>query len=82
VDAIGRYRIKENGEVERLGRTPADKIPWGMTLSPAGEILLVTAANGETLTAFGIGKDGGLRKLSSVAIDRQVTDVVTIGMSQ
>lgn len=77
VDAIGRYRIKENGEVERLGRTPADKIPWGMTLSPAGTTLLVTAANGETLTAFGIGKDGELRKLGSVAIDRQVTDVVT-----
>ncbi|MEK6234691.1 MAG: lactonase family protein, partial [Planctomycetales bacterium] len=33
-DWISRYRVKSNGEVELLGLTPADKIPWGLALSP------------------------------------------------
>ena len=42
-DHISRYRILENGMAEFLGLTKADKTPWGLTLSPDGKFLLVTA---------------------------------------
>lgn len=76
-DWISRYRVKEDGEVEFLGLTPADKIPWGLALSPDGQYLLATAFEGATLTAFEIGKDGELTKAASLAWDKQISDLVT-----
>lgn len=54
-DWITRYRIDENGGISSIGRTPADKIPWGFTLSPQAEYLFVTAHQGATITAYKIG---------------------------
>jgi 6-phosphogluconolactonase len=75
-DWISRYRVKKNGELELLGLTPADKIPWGLTLSPDGGYLLVTAFEGATLTAFEIQQNGGLSKAASIPWDEQITDLV------
>lgn len=76
-DWISRYRILESGEVELLGLTPADKIPWGLALSPAGEYLIVSAFEGGTLTAFRIGNGGELNKAASLECDKQISDLVT-----
>lgn len=78
-DWISRYRIKPDGQVEHLGMTKADKIPWGFTFSPDGHYLLVTAFEGETLTAYEVGDDGDLKKAASVTCDRQIMDIVTAG---
>jgi 6-phosphogluconolactonase len=76
-DWISRYRVKPNGDVELLGLTPADKIPWGLALSPNGRYLLATAFQGGTLTAFRIRDDGDLTKVASLAWDKSISDLVT-----
>ena len=75
-DSITRYRINESGDISLIGRTPADKIPWGFTLSPQAEYLLVTAYNGATITAYNVGKDGTLEKSASLPCDRDISDLV------
>jgi len=75
-DWITRYRIDENGDISLIGRTPADKIPWGFTLSPEGGYLFVTASQGATITAYKIGTDGSLRKVVSIPCDTGITDIV------
>ncbi|MEM7143878.1 MAG: beta-propeller fold lactonase family protein [Verrucomicrobiota bacterium] len=76
-NAINRYRIKEDGQVEHLGATPADAIPWGLALSPDGQYLLVTAFKGATLTAYEITDDGDLKKAASLSIPEKISDLVT-----
>ncbi|MCA9071255.1 MAG: beta-propeller fold lactonase family protein, partial [Planctomycetaceae bacterium] len=75
-DWISRYRIQENGDLELLGLTPADKIPWGLTLSPDGNYLLATAFQGGTLTAFRITETGELQKSASLNWDKSISDLV------
>ncbi len=76
-DRISRYRVLEDGQAEFLGLTEADQIPWGLTLSPDGKFLLVTATNGATLTAYRIAKDGDLKKVASLVWDPRMSDLVT-----
>lgn len=76
LDKISRYRVLKSGDVELLGLTDADKIPWGLTLSPDGKFLLATAFKGATLTAFRIGDDGSLKKKASLKWDPNISDVV------
>lgn len=75
-DWISRYRVKSSGEAELLGLTPADKIPWGLALSPCGRYLLATAFQGATLTAFRIGDEGDLTKVASLKWDKNISDLV------
>ncbi len=75
-DWITRYRIEANGDVRLLGRTPADKIPWGFTLSPGGEYLIVTAYEGGTITAYRIGKGGELGRCGVLSCDKGIADIV------
>lgn len=76
-DWISRYRVKENGDLELLGLTPADKVPWGLALSPTGQHLLVTAFDGATLTAFKLTAAGDLAKVGSLAWEKQIFAIVT-----
>lgn len=76
-DWISRYRIKPDGDIELLGLAPADKIPWGLALSPDGQYLLVTAFQGGTLTAYRIGMTGELRKAAALKWDKSISDLVT-----
>jgi 6-phosphogluconolactonase (cycloisomerase 2 family) len=74
---IARYRVMEDGKAEFLGLTEADQIPWGLTLSPDGKFLLVSATNGASLTAYRISKDGNLKKVSTLPWDARMSDLVT-----
>ncbi len=76
-DWISRYRVQANGDLELLGLTPADKIPWGLALSPDGRYLLVAAYDGATLTAFRIGETGDLNKVGSLTWDKNISDLET-----
>ena len=67
----------DDGKAEFLGLTEADKIPWGLTLSPDGKFLLVSATNGASLTAYRISSDGNLKKVASLAWDPGMSDLVT-----
>ena len=76
-DRISRYRVREDGKAEFLGLTEADKIPWGLTLSPDGKFLLVSATTGASLTAYRISKDGNLKKVATLPWDPRMSDLVT-----
>jgi len=76
-DWIARYRVKDNGNVEPLGLTPADKIPWGLALSAHARYLFATAFQDGTLTAFRIDHDGSLSRVGSLSWDKNVSDLVT-----
>ena len=76
-DRISRYRVLENGKAEFLGLTEADKIPWGLTLSPDGKFLLVSATSGASLTAYRVSPDGNLKKVASLPWDSRMSDLVT-----
>jgi 6-phosphogluconolactonase len=75
-DWITSYRIAEDGDISLIGRTPADKTPWGFTLSPKAEFLFVTASNGAAITAYKVGKDGSLEKAASIPCDKNITSIV------
>jgi 6-phosphogluconolactonase len=75
-DRISRYRVLEDGKAEFLGLTEADQIPWGLTLSPDGKFLLVSATTGASLTAYRISKDGDLKKVASLPWDARMSDLV------
>jgi len=76
-DRISRYRIKPRGDVELLGLTPADKIPWGLALSPCGRYLLATGFKAGTLMAFRIGENGSLTRAGTLEWDEKISDLVT-----
>jgi 6-phosphogluconolactonase len=76
-DRIARYRVKDNGQAELLGLTPADKIPWGLALSPDGKYLLVSAYNGANLTGYRITTEGNLEKAASLSWDAEISDLLT-----
>ena len=67
----------EIGDISLIGRTPADKIPWGFTLSQDGEYLFETASQGATITAYKVGKKGSLEKVAAIPGDQGITDIVT-----
>ena len=75
-DRISRYRVLEDGKAEFIGLTGADKIPWGLTLSPDGKFLLVSATTGASLTAYRISPNGDLKKVASLAWDSGMSDLV------
>ncbi|MFP6874600.1 MAG: beta-propeller fold lactonase family protein [Verrucomicrobiales bacterium] len=76
-DRIARYRVLENGHAEFLGLTEADKIPWGLTLSPDGRFLLVAATGGATLTAYRISDTGDLKRVATLKWEPRISDLVT-----
>lgn len=77
-DKIARYRVLEDGQAELLGMTKADKIPWGLALSPDAKYLLVSAYTGATLTAYRITTEGGLEKAASLSWDAEISDLLTL----
>ncbi len=81
-DRIARYRVNADGQAELLGLTPADKIPWGLALSPDAKHLLVSAYNGATLTAYRITNEGGLEKAASLSWDAEISDLLTLAVNR
>ena len=76
-DRIARYRVLDNGHAELLGLTQADKIPWGLALSPDGKYLLVSATTGATLAAYRITQEGELQRAATLKWEPRMSDLVT-----
>lgn len=76
-DFISRYLVLEDGRVKHLGLTKADKIPWGLALSPDGKWLLATGFEAGTLMAYRIEHDGELTRAGTLEWDAQISDLVT-----
>jgi 6-phosphogluconolactonase len=74
---ISRYRVLENGKAKFLGLTEADQVPWGLTLSPDGNFLLVSATTGASLAAYRISQDGNLKRVATLAWNERMSDLVT-----
>jgi 6-phosphogluconolactonase (cycloisomerase 2 family) len=75
-DRISRYRVLEDGKAKFLGLTEADQVPWGLTLSPDGNFLLVSATTGASLAAYRISEDGNLKRVATLAWDERMSDLV------
>jgi len=76
-DFVARFRVRDDGRLELLGRTPADKLPWGFALSPDGGHLLVATTDGKSITAYRIAADGDLAKTGRLECGQKITHVVT-----
>lgn len=76
-DFISRYEVLKDGTVKHLGLTPADKIPWGLALSPDEKYLLATGFEAGTLMAYSIGEEGDLKRVGTFEWDKQISDLVT-----
>lgn len=77
---IHRYEIQESGQLVHLGEVGADAIPWGLNLSPDGSLLLVSAAHGETLSAYEIGRAGELTRCSSIKWGNMIRAIAVVGL--
>ena len=90
-NAVIGYAVKDDGTVTPIGETPTDTIPWIIRLGPDARHLLVSAAQGETLTAYRIEEDGALTHQGSLrwgedfwdmavpAVDRGVFSPISTG---
>jgi 6-phosphogluconolactonase (cycloisomerase 2 family) len=75
-DFIACYAVGDDGSLTPRGLVPADKIPWGMALSPDGRFLAVTGFGSDTLMLYSIAADGGLARVGTLPWDKQITDIV------
>jgi len=75
-DFIACYALGDDGSLAPRGLVAADKIPWGMALSPDGRFLAVTGFDSATLMLYSIAADGGLTRSATLPVDKGITDVV------
>lgn len=78
VDAIHSYAVLKDGTLLHCGVARADSIPWGLQVSPSGNFLLVTAAKGNTLTAFRIDPKGRLTAEASIEWGKMIRDIAVV----
>ena len=75
-DFIACYAVGDDGSLVPRGVVPADKIPWGMTVSPDGRFLAATGFESATLAVYAIDTEGRLTRAGTIPIDKQVADIV------
>jgi 6-phosphogluconolactonase (cycloisomerase 2 family) len=75
-DFIACYAVADDGSLAPRGLVPADKIPWGMTVSPDGRYVAVTGFTSATLMVYAIAADGSLTRAATLPWDEQISDVI------
>lgn len=77
-DFVAGYAIQKDGGLKPIGLTETSKIPWGLSVSPDGHYLVVTAYGGAEIIVYQIDQnDGTLIKAASLPIDEGISDVET-----
>ena len=76
LNAIACYAVGVDGSLIPRGLVPADKIPWGMALSPDGRFLAVTGYEVGHLVLYTIAADGSLTRSTTLSCDNQIADVL------
>ena len=76
-DRLAGYEVQEDGTLRFLGLTATDGTPWGISLSPNGDYLLVSCFEGESLLAYRIESDGSLGRVGRVELPKYISDLVT-----
>jgi hypothetical protein len=75
-DFIACYRVGEDGSLVPRGLAPADKIAWGMALSPDGRFLAVTGFGSATLMLCAVAAEGDLTRVATLSWDERIADLV------
>lgn len=75
-DFIACYAVADDGSLAPRGLVPADKIPWGMTVSPDGRFLAVTGFQSATLVLYSIAADGSLTRAATLSWDERIADLL------
>jgi hypothetical protein len=75
-NAIACYAVADDGSLAPRGLVPADKVPWGMALSPDGRFLAATGYNTATLVLYRRAADGSLTRVATLPWDGQIPDVI------
>lgn len=81
-NAIARFKVNKDKTLSFLGRSPADAVPWGLSLSPEGQFLLATGTTTGTLQVFRISAEGDLKLAAKHEWESKVTDLVTRAVSK
>jgi 6-phosphogluconolactonase (cycloisomerase 2 family) len=75
-NAIACYAVADDGSLAPRGLVSADRIPWGMTLSPDGRFLAVTGYEVGSLVLYAIAADGSIHRAATLACDKHITDII------
>lgn len=75
-DFIACYAVGEDGRLVPRGLVAADKIPWGMAVSPDGRFVMATGFGSASLVVYAIAADGSLTRKATLPWDPRITDVV------
>lgn len=75
-DFIACYAVGDDGSLAPRGLVPADKIPWGMAVSPDGRFLAATGFESATVMVYAIDHDGSLTRAGTLPWDERIADIV------
>lgn len=75
-DFVACYAVRDDGSLAPRGLVPADKIPWGLAVSPDGRFLAVTGFQSATLVLYSIAADGSLTRAATLSWDERIADLV------
>jgi 6-phosphogluconolactonase (cycloisomerase 2 family) len=74
-DFIACYAVRDDGSLAPRRLVTADKIPWGMAVSPDGRFLAATGFESATLVVY-IDRDGRLTRAATLPWDERIANIV------
>lgn len=77
-DSVFTFEIGTDGKLSLRQRVKVGDVPWKLSLSSRGDLLLVSTVGDQKLSAYRIQPDGALVKAASLDWDLKVRDMVVI----
>ena len=79
-DSVFTFKVRTDGRLSLQHRTKVGDIPWKLSISPKGDLLLVSSVGDKKLSAFRINSNGSLSNAGSLDWGLQVWDMVTFDL--